>query len=91
MANLKRRLARLEAMRAAEPPALEPVTFEEVLSWTPSLRSAAARHGVEFIVADLASFLGAWLGMSEEEAAGRLRDALSDVVYIGEGADGAEA
>ncbi len=91
MANLKRRLARLEALRAAEPPPPEPITFEEVLSWSPLLRSNAARHGVEFIVTDSASFIGALTGMSDEEAAARLRDALSDVVFIGEGADGAKA
>jgi hypothetical protein len=46
--------------------------------------SAAARHGAEFIVADLAFFfLGAWLDRPEEEAAARLREALSDMVFVG--------
>jgi len=58
------------------------------------MRAAAARHGVERIVMDQASFSAASLGVPVEAAAEMLREALSDVIYVGceeEAAHGAGA
>jgi hypothetical protein len=90
MASLKLRVARLERSRPPAQP-FDPALFEETLAL---MRAAAARHGVERIVMDQASFCAAGLGVTVEAAAEMLREALSDVINVGyeeEGADGAGA
>jgi adenosine deaminase len=76
MANLKRRVARLEAVRAPEPPRVGPEEIEEMVSL---LRQAAARVGAEYVVADIAPALANNSGIPVEEVAEALREAVSDV------------
>jgi hypothetical protein len=79
VAGLKGRVARLERSRLPAQP-FDPSLFGETLAL---MRAAAARHGVEVVVADQASFCAAGLGVPVEAAAEMLREALSDVIYVG--------
>ena len=79
MGSLKRRVARLERLRPPAPP-VHPAAFEETLAL---MRAAAARHGVEVVVTDQASFCAAGLDVPVETAAAMLREALADVPHVG--------
>ncbi len=87
MANLERRVSRLEGLRPPPAPPADPEALERTFAL---LRACAARHGPERIVADLTSYFAAFaagLKMSPEAAAEMLRGLLAGVVYTGDGDD----
>ena len=75
-------MAQLEVLRPPElPPAADPERSAETITL---LRKCAARHGIDWVVADIAPAFASGLGMQVDEAAEMLTEALTDVVYVGD-------
>jgi hypothetical protein len=87
MAGLARRVARLERSRPLKAPVASPDHVAELLA---SLRTDAARRGVEATVEEFAGVLARGAGVPEAEMAAALREALADVVFVGDREHGAE-